>query len=208
MNFVRRVPVKHGGVTNAHNTRCLNHPGRRAAIISQTHLSRSPERAYLQEAESSTVLLGNTSDVSVGNTRNIKILCGPPRQHHTQALKCLQKITCRVALFPALSLSVLQRDRLKLLRHQYRLCQFSTVSTNPGFNLLKFNVSGVFCCFFSFFFSWFQLVCVPAPPAVVAEMWWRTNRQDSVWEWVCDISDDTYITRSWDHKWWWSTRTK
>ena len=61
-------------------------------------------------------LLGNTSDVSVGNTRNIKILCGPPRQHHTQALTCLQKITCRVALFPALSLSVLQRDQLKLLR--------------------------------------------------------------------------------------------
>lgn len=157
VNFVRRVPVKHGGVTNAHNTRCLNHPGRRAAIISQTHLSRSPERAYLQEAESSMVLLGNTSDVSVGNTRNIKILCGPPRQHHTQALKCLQKITCRVALFPALSLSVLQRDRLKLLRHQYRLCQFSTVSTNPGFNLLKFNVSGVFCFFFLFFFPDFSL---------------------------------------------------
>lgn len=157
VNFVRRVPVKHGGVTNAHNTRCLNHPGRRAAIISQTHLSRSPERAYLQEAESSMVLLGNTSDVSVGNTRNIKILCGPPRQHHTQSLKCLQKITCRVALFPALSLSVLQRDRLKLLRHQYRLCQFSTVSTNPGFNLLKFNVSGVFCCFFSVFFPDFSL---------------------------------------------------
>lgn len=226
MNFVRRVPVKHGGVTNAHNTRCLNHPGRRAAIISQTHLSQSPERAYLQEAESSMVLLGNTSDVSVGNTRNIKILCGPPRQHHTQALKCLQKITCRVALFPALSLSVLQRDRLKLLRHQYRLCQFSTVSTNPGFNLLKFNVSGVFCFFFRFFFLISACLCPGSSSCCCWDV--VTDKQagqlqssfsgpqrqtagvdvTNVWEWVCDISDDTYITRSWDHKWWWSTRTK
>ena len=203
MNFVRRVPVKHGGVTNAHNTRCLNNPGRRAAIISQTHLSQSPERAYLQEAESSTVLLGNTSDVSAGNTRNIKILCGPPRQHHTQALKCLLKITCRVALFPALSLSVLQRDRLKLLRHQYRLCQFSTVSTNLGFNLLKFDVSGVF--FFLFFFLISACLCPGSSSCCCWDV--VTDKQagqlqssfsgpqrqtagvdvTNVWEWVCAI---------------------